>query len=789
MPYQAFRIRAAIVVFTVLIGALAACNVVKQASTPEAAQAPSSAATPRLTGTLAPPAAVAKPTSATAASASPGATAPLVSKTLEPSTADQTVSYQSQVKVTVPGGTLDGKQTLTISPAPDLPPPAVSGLVGLDGFDISMGDAHEFKKDLIIEIAYDPSKIVSDLPPEKALMAAYWDPAQKIWVRERAVVDPQRRVVIIRTNRLSFKKLWYVNLGWAAHETEHFLVLYDPKETGLIRRPALSPQRQGATIDVPVPSKQLAVDLGSYLEHAWEEYFKYFDIPRGDSAEGNRVWVWVDPKQEEAERGKFTASLYFPTVWTDTQYKESADQLRHEAAHELFHAVQNRYFSFPGMVLRRWWIEATADYAADAIGWGGAGTMPLVPATYFKMPITSTEGLHDYKTSRFIAYLARPAGSFIEMWDYVAKEGSDVPAALDGYLKTKRATSLQKEFRDFVAYVLFDSKGPLSPTLLDAQGGYTPVLGNGLLKSPAIEQADILEADNTELSHSFKRSDDYTASVWGIRVKPQAGQQQRRLKLEITGAPPLSGLVFDVYVLKNDFRPDGGAKPEGTLSGDSPKMDLRPVDKDDVVYIVEINTGAPDLGVTVKVSEVSTGTWVLVKREVGNFGPNTGTVSGNTAQVRFIAFQGEVSSWTCSWPEPPQTLEIGQKWGGTVTVSNAGSIPSENYWARGSVSMNMSGWKPGAAGSLLDAGGSAFVSGTVGGQLSTAQPSPTPTRAPSQTPAPTPTPSTTQNFSWTIPGNGLQFSADCQGGTVQPNGKGGDSGTVAGVAYYYELRK
>ncbi|MEK7281469.1 MAG: hypothetical protein AAB037_03855, partial [Chloroflexota bacterium] len=69
------------------------------------------------------------------------------------------------------------------------------------------------------------------------------------------------------------------------------------------------------------------------------------------------------------------------------------------------------------------------------------------------------------------------------------------------------------------------------------------------------------------------------------------------------------------------------------------------------------------------------GKWVLVKRtadaDAGGTrlrADPTPTVSGNTANVTYSN-----SSWTCSWPEPPQELVIGQKWGGALTVRDAGS--------------------------------------------------------------------------------------------------------------------
>ena len=169
------------------------------------------------------------------------------------------------------------------------------------------------------------------------------------------------------------------------------------------------------------------------------------------------------------------------------------------------------------------------------------------------------------------------------------------------------------------------------------------------------------------------------------------------------------------------------------------------------------------------------GKFVLVKREVGEFGDpkrNTGTVSGNTAQVPLTGFQGEVSSWTCSWPEPPRTLETGQEWGGTVTVSDAGSKPSENYWAFGGADMIVGWTRPGVdPGSTTGGDGGASASGTVA-------------------PVPGQSSEPRKSFSVAIPDDALSLhmSARCNARTAQPDGKGGEW-MVAGVDYSYELRK
>ena len=529
----------------------------------------------------------------------------LVSQDISPSSTVQTVAWKDQVKVSIPAGLVTAKQSLTIAAAPAPPPPGFPGLASLVSYDVSMGDTHEFNKDLTVEIAYDPSKISSDLPAAKALVAKSWDPAQNLWMTERSVVDTKRNVVVIRTNHLSVKQIDYIPKGWTTNETEHFIVVYNPKETGDINQASTS--RKGQTVTVSTPLKKLAEDIGTDLEHAWGIYgsdqYKFL-MPIGDPNEDGKLWVFLDPTVTVSQRANLSGDIYLSTKWTDTQYADSAAQLRHETAHELFHSVQNRYFHYPQMWARKWFMEATADYAADAIAWGGAGTMPLVPANYFSKPIDTSDGSHEYKTSRFVAYLSQPAGSFKQMWDYVAGQSSNVLYFIDDYLTKQRKSSLENEYRNFAAFVLFDAKGPLSPTLLDAEAE-KPVLDNGLLNSPAVLKADILDASKTALNYTFPSLDQYTASVWGIRVQPLAGQQQRNIRIERTNITGLlyTNQVLNVYILKNDVRPDGGVKPEGSITVTSPKLDLRPLDKDDIIYVVDTNAGEQTGSIDLKVGD------------------------------------------------------------------------------------------------------------------------------------------------------------------------------------------
>ncbi len=156
--------------------------------------------------------------------------------------------------------------------------------------------------------------------------------------------------------------------------------------------------------------------------------------------------------------------------------------------------------------------------------------------------------------------------------------------------------------------------------------------------------------------------------------------------------------------------------------------------KDDTI-IVEVPTGATTGDVIIQrgtvvsnpkvfivdAATLSTAKWVLVKRSVSQLGtPKQGqrgsTVSSNTATVVYY-WGADVSAWTCSWPEPPNELVIGQKWGGTLTVQDAGSSKATRIPAGGSGQL------------YAPADLRAFATAALPGQSSSAS----------------------QSFSWTIP--------------------------------------
>ena len=499
--------------------------------------------------------------------AGPPAPPPLISKPLEPSASAQTLSWNDKVTVTIPGGLLNGKQTLAIAPPQDVPPPTFKAIGEMAGYTITLGDLREFKKELSIDIAYDPAKLPDDLSPQKALFASYWDPGQKLWVYTPITVDAQRKVVTIKTNHLTTWKVYYILRGYGVKESDHFLVIYDKQTAAIVG------SRQ-------VSASPFANDVSGYLEQAYKAYAKAgFTMPSG------QTHAFVDKDTQESQRSGLTGNIYFAMT------HDSAQTLMHEAAHELFHVVQNGYYNVYGMGWRGWWTEATADFAAYQVVWNGGTELSDMNHTYFNKSITAHDGKHEYMTANFVAFLARRGMDFKGAWDAVADDGRvNVLRPLETYVQGKTNTSLHSHFRQFVRYALFDPAGPVEQS------------DKELMYSGMIDKPDFLEADQKNASYTFSLGPDYTAAVWGLRVRAKDEKTQRLLHMEIVGTPPPASQVqADVVLLRNDARPQGGASPRGTLDASNPKMDLRVV-KDDVVYIVAVNSSGGGNQIAVKIT-------------------------------------------------------------------------------------------------------------------------------------------------------------------------------------------
>jgi len=173
--------------------------------------------------------------------------------------------------------------------------------------------------------------------------------------------------------------------------------------------------------------------------------------------------------------------------------------LMQSVAHEMFHNVQSRQFSAPGVLVRNlltgnWWLEASAEYAASRIAIADYPLMgkrnTALPPNYLFSPLTYspiTEGRfpgHQYHGAHFLDFIVRQgqtleategvAGSrgryFRDLYDTVssapiAAEKYDPLIPLAAFIAGRHTgLTLDETYTRFAAHYLFSAASPMSVT-------------------------------------------------------------------------------------------------------------------------------------------------------------------------------------------------------------------------------------------------------------------------------------------------------------------------------------
>ena len=375
----------------------------------------------------------------------------LSTQEVSPSNSDQTLSYQDKLNIILPGGILPSSQTLIIS-EPTKKLPVTSKLRTLLGeYDISLGDQHQFDQNLLIEFSYDPKKLDSMIPASEQLTAGFWDNDNLVWVQVPSTVDETRNIISISTDHLSIYGFFSWAAGYSASSSDHFLAIYNEK--------AISSGPAGAYTAVsPHVRTGIPPYISDTLEFLESAYLVYsdagYDLPAGQ----------IDV--EIADFAEFELRSLIGNIRISTINFADPNDLRQDTAHELFHAVQRQTLKIVNYLSRHWWMEATADYAADHIAWasqGGTGGMgsDLKPK-YLEITLTSTSeiGNHAYATSHFINWLVETKGvmPFIDLWKLTVAGGNDVLKTLIDLIQTPAPFGVL--FTDYASFFIFDPDSP-----------------------------------------------------------------------------------------------------------------------------------------------------------------------------------------------------------------------------------------------------------------------------------------------------------------------------------------
>lgn len=412
----------------------------------------------------------------------------LDSRELAPSDSEQAVTA-GDITVKIPGGLLKKKATLEIGRISEPSESGTTVYVIDRAYSVSLGALHDLAVPVTIEVAYDPTGFTEEMPPEKALVGLLYDPLQRVWGVLPAQVDTQRNVLILSTDHLS-------EIAWARVVTsdmisnEAFMLTYDKAEVEKGTGPKVG---WYMTYDPLVEERW--PEVPDYVEDLWfnlnqatavYEDFEFKPLPRG-SPLGYAGYLFSHPTRAflggagSSNRNKITKNLIFTL-----DFANNYTIMRRTVAHEVFHCVQAQYFTSFGLMARKWWVEATAEYAGNKLAWGttaGMGGEKLHPG-FLEKPLDyaatlldaalseSPHNYHEYNSAFFIDFLVeKKKWPFKELWDAVAKYyNTDVLVPLDDFIRGKEgsASGLWAIYQEFAEYWVFDAASPVRAQLESA---------------------------------------------------------------------------------------------------------------------------------------------------------------------------------------------------------------------------------------------------------------------------------------------------------------------------------
>jgi len=508
----------------------------------------------------------------TSPSSSPISLRKVYSQAVAPSTSDQTLSYKDKLNIILPAGLLTSDQTLTISTL-TTKLPAPSKLRKLQSvYDVSLGDQHQFDQNLLLEFNYDPNTLDPKKPASEQLSAGFWDNDNQAWVEVPASVDETRHVITISTNHLSIYGFFNWIAGYSASSSDHFTAIYNEKAI-------MSGQAAYYKANAPHIRTGMPPFISDILEFSETAYTAYKDA--GYKLPSGKI---------EIEVADFDASELRSLVGNiriSTLSSAGASLLRQDCAHELFHAVQRETLGIVNYLSRHWWMEATADYAADHIAWapGGTGEMGSdITPKYLETTITNADlvGNHAYSTSHFINWLVetKQVMSFKDLWNLTVNGSNNVLKTLNDSIQTP--VPFGYLYTEFARFFVFDPASPDKKTI-------------AISKDIANRLSEFPEATK-QLRETFP-VDYYTAKLWAIESKFERDVRIERMDSNFG--------MLSYAVLEGDTRDDMVIQePVSLIAGETANVHLR---DGDYLYILMDNTiDSTSQTFDVQVSETNT---------------------------------------------------------------------------------------------------------------------------------------------------------------------------------------
>lgn len=467
----------------------------------------------------------------------------------------------SQVKLTIPPGALSQGTTVAIQELAQLKPYDFAGFEPVRLFEISSSGEAEFSQDVTLEFEYRKEALDDTLEVSDQLAIAYFDETYARWHEVDFEVDETNSKVSVQTNHFSL---------WSLFESK-YVTLTGPHFTVYFNKDVNAPLIGSVLSGDPIYEYAAIVRTGLYdAQKAYVD--KGLKLP-----ENTRVYIDNWGADREAQWGWYSKNIEIPVTYI---YE---DELHLVAAHELFHAVQNQYVNFISMDRNRWWVEATADYAAAYLA-TNYGLKEALKLNYLNTGITSNETFHAYQTAYFVKYLVDNGFDFKGMFEYVMDPQKSAIDALQAY-GLEQNISLRTLYNDFAYSVLFEDR--INTEKLEADV-YTSLVANKLEfdAQGANKISDLVTVDSN-----------YAAKLAGVKI---ISENDDDITVSLRALEPTSGVMVQYIVASGPDRAD-------VISRDG--LDHNPVEltvkEGEYIYFLVTNYAPENGSVTIVINQES----------------------------------------------------------------------------------------------------------------------------------------------------------------------------------------
>jgi hypothetical protein len=582
---------------------------------------------------------------------------PVVTKTLAAGQA-QSVEAGGNMRLNFPAGAFtETPPELVVSSVSGNVPMPLPGDEVLLAYDVALGDLHSLAEPLEVSMTYDPARLKPGLPAEAQIGAALLDGASGRWMALSTTVDESAHTVNFQTDHLSLVAIYLHTQNDSICRTVNFNVAYNKANI----QAAAGNMTYTSTLNACQTSghPNFINAVADALETAYQGYTAA-NLPFPESrikvnvANISDSILWGSESQYDTLTGELVIN-------TDTW--GYPNELRQDCAHELFHYWQYKHINSSSYLGNQWWMDATADYAADKVAYAslGAGRTNSmgkdIRASYLEGSLTSNKDFHAYSSAHFVDYLIAQSAAYPtlrDLWDASTTTSSAI-SDLKSSLSTRLASKFEDVYKDFANYMLFDQSSPL------------PIKGP-LWSSSAVNDGMLYE-DGAGPKNSAASVLSYASVVWGLRV-------QSRKFMSITWTNPNEGAVYVFF--DNDGDQRGGTRLGYYLY--ATKTAIFPMEPETTAYILMVNPSASwlEFDLTISASEV----------EVYTVGINYDSADGKCAE-------------NSAWGTPHFFMEMKKE----KVFIHYDSATDDYYWA------------PGAEHTITGSGKGTYIDGKVEASL------------------------------------------------------------------------